>query len=215
MKNLFLDEESFNKVAHYLWLSLYDVEQSNRTLAENIWDDTIDWKTTDQMCFDLIDDIVHPVEEIRNAGASALSHAVKQYHNKISKQIISSLIEKYDTYILIAKEAKALAESRKDQFGRSNPDDIELIDDWQSRMGIALAIKNLAENIPSESVLELFDFFVNRSFDDENELVKSSMLEASIAALNYHGRNNINDLLPLFEKYFFKFKFFSHFCSSF
>ena len=76
-----------------------------------------------------------------------------------------------------------------------------IIDEWESRSGIANAIAHLAENVPSDFVLELFTFFVYKSLNDRNESVKNKMLEASIAALNFHGRSHINVLLPLFERY--------------
>ena len=65
------------------------------------------------------------------------------------------------------------------------------------------ALSHLAESVPTNdgSVLDLFTFFLYKSLNDRNQVVKDKMLDASIACLNFHGRSHINELLPLFENF--------------
>jgi len=100
-------------------MSLYDVEASNRSIAENIWDNTNDWRTSEALCFSLIDDIVHPIENVRIAASLDLSHAVKQSHRKITKDIVDTLLSKYDEqYEEYEANKRNLAAAKVEQLGK-------------------------------------------------------------------------------------------------
>lgn len=190
-EKFFLDEEVFKKLNHMVWLACFDAEKSNRILAGKIWDQSTTFVINEDLCYLLVEDVVHPIEIIRESAAEALADALKR-NQKIMTNVLRTLIAKYE----VLSQVK---EPKKDQFGRVVNETI--IDEWEARHGLANAIGTLAEQAPSEFVLDLFTFFVYKSLNDRNEDVKNKMLEASIATLNFHGRTHINVLLPLFERY--------------
>ena len=186
----FLTDSVYEKLNHVLWLACFDAEKPNRILAGKIWDQST-FLINKELCYLLAEDVVHPVDIIRSSAAEALSDAIKR-NQSILSGVMKILLAKYELLAVVKEPVK-------DQFGRVSNETI--IDEWESRSGIANATAHLAENVPSDFVLELFTFFVYKSLNDRNESVKNKMLEASIAALNFHGRSHINVLLPLFERY--------------
>ena len=189
-----LDNETHTQLNHLLWVSLYDVAKSNRILAGKIWDQSDQFVIDKNLCYLLVDDVVHPIESMRLAAAEALADAIKQNNKSIIPSVLKMFFLKY-------AELSQVKEPKKDQFGRVLNE--EVFDDWEARAGIASALAYLAESVPNDDaiVLELFTFFVYKALNDTNTAVKNKMLEASIVALNFHGRSHINSLLPLFEKF--------------
>jgi hypothetical protein len=189
-EKFFLNDQVYEKLNHMVWLSCFDAEKSNRILAGKVWDQST-FLINQQLCHLLAEDVVHPIEIIRLSAAEALADAIKK-NQSILTSVLKSLLAKYEVLAVVH-------EPKKDQFGRVSNETI--IDEWESRTGIANALASLAENVPTDFVLEMFTFFVYKSLNDRNEAVKNKMLDASIATLNFHGRSQINLLLPLFEKY--------------
>ena len=192
-QRFYLDETALKNFVHRAWVSCFDVEPSNRGLAEKIWR-TGGFETDSELCHLLVDDIVSPLENIRLAAGEALAKCIKLKHADICGNIARILIEKYG-------DLNAVREPKTDQFGRVVQN--EHVDSWEQRSGIANAIANFAESLPSEDafIVELFSFFVMRGLNDKNEEVKNKMLEAAIVSLNFHGKTHINVLLPLLEKF--------------
>ena len=188
-----LDESSFQNMTHRIWVACFDVDPSNRALGEKIWS-IGHFQTDTAMCYLLVEDIVSPLENIRLAAGEGLAKCIKMKHPEICGDIVKILLDKYN-------ELNVVREPKLDQFGRVIQTD--QVDSWEQRTGIANAIANFAESIPSKSdfVVELFAFFVNKGFTDKNEEVKNKMLEAAIASLNFHGKTHINALLPLLERF--------------
>uniref|UniRef100_A0A672Q131 GCN1 activator of EIF2AK4 n=1 Tax=Sinocyclocheilus grahami TaxID=75366 RepID=A0A672Q131_SINGR len=69
------------------------------------------------------------------------------------------------------------------------------------RCGIALALNKLAEFLDESQVTPLFLFFVPDALNDRHTEVRRCMLDAALSALNTHGKDNVNSLLPVFEEF--------------
>lgn len=177
-----------------LWISIFDNVKSNRLLAGKVWDTADQFVIDQKLCYLLVDDVVHPIESIRVAASEALADAIKQNNKVVIPSVMKIFFMKYG-------ELAAVKEPKKDQFGRVINE--EVVDDWEARTGIATALAYLAESVPNDDkiVLELFQFFVYQSLNDLNTVCRNKMLTAAIAALNFHGRNHILTLLPLFESF--------------
>ncbi len=193
-KKFYLTEATYQNLTHKLIVSCFDVEESNRKLGDKIWKEG-EFKTSDELCILVCDDIVHPFESFRLAASEALAFMVKTSHQSVAKTLMQNLIAKYE-------ELNKVIEPKPDQYGRISAND-EPIDYWELRTGIAFGLSHLSESIPSDedTILELFEFYVNKALNDRNQIVKNKMLEASIQALNFHGRSQINVLLPLLEDF--------------
>jgi len=78
-----------------VWLSIFDVVKSNRDLAGKIWDQADQFKIDQNLCFLLVNDVVHPKESIRVAAAEALADAVKQNNKACIPEILKIFYKKY------------------------------------------------------------------------------------------------------------------------
>jgi HEAT repeat protein len=190
--NFNLKPNVYSDLKHALLLCCYDPEESNRKTATQIWQHSR-FTTNESLCIQLSDDIIHPNENVRLASAEALANLIKIEHSSITRSILDDLLNKYE-------KLNEIIEPKRDQYGRVIE---QAVDDWQSRTGIAIAIQNLAESLPTQddSVFVVFKFLVTKALMDRNPTVRSKMLNASLACLNHHGRSHINDLLPLFEQF--------------
>ena len=189
-----LNTETYLQLTHKLLISCFDVEPSNRAVASQIWKEG-NFKTNESICLMMLDDVVHPIENIRISASEAISMVIKENHSSMAKIIVQSLIKRYDDF-------NAELKPTVDQFGRAI-NNSEQVDEWEARCGIAITLNRLAESVPStdESVTEVFSFFLHKGLNDRSQTVMNKMLEASISCLNFHGRTQINVLLPLFEKF--------------
>lgn len=80
---------------HMLWISIFDVEKSNRVLAGNIWDNADQFIIDQNLCYLLVNDVIHPIEPIRLAAGEALSDAVKQNNKSVIPSILKIFFLKY------------------------------------------------------------------------------------------------------------------------
>jgi len=75
------------------------------------------------------------------------------------------------------------------------------LDDWQGRVGVAMALEQLSLLLSDDMVIQLVNFFVSTSLDDRNNVVREHMLKAAVAIVNLHGKNNVDRLMNIFEKF--------------
>jgi hypothetical protein len=200
-QRLYLDPSVHEQLTHRLIVTCFDAEASNRALAEHVWQQgSAHFTTTDDLCLAIVDDLTLPFEQFRSSGAQALAHLVKMpTHRAVSKRVMIKLISKYAELNRIVEPAKP------DQYGRvaATSQALDVDHSWELRSGIGEGLAQLAESIPGEAdvILELFTFFVHSALNDRHQDVRNRMLEAAIAALNYHGRDQIAVLLPLLEEF--------------
>ena len=98
-------------------------------------------------------------------------------------------------------------------------------DDFQSRVGIAMALKAISPDLPTEDIETLFTFFLPDALCDPSlevnliysracfsmkrtlpspstfVQVRNKMLEAAVQAVNDHGKDTTSTLLPIFENF--------------
>uniref|UniRef100_A0A672LD03 GCN1 activator of EIF2AK4 n=1 Tax=Sinocyclocheilus grahami TaxID=75366 RepID=A0A672LD03_SINGR len=166
------------KMLRRLWVAKFDVEEEGRALAEKLCQ-ALCLDLVPELCSLLIEDVIHHEEAVRSAGAEALSSAVSQYR----EQSATVLTQKKINY----------------KF----PPCIGLVSDSfpVCRCGIALALNKLAEFLDESQVTPLFLFFVPDALNDRHAEVRRCMLDAALSALNTHGKDNVNSLLPVFEEF--------------
>ncbi|XP_056628816.1 eIF-2-alpha kinase activator GCN1 isoform X1 [Triplophysa dalaica] len=177
-------------VLRRLWVAKFDVEEQGRVLAEKIWE-TLCLELVSDLCPLLIEDVIHHVEDVRSAGAEALSIAISQYKDQ-STTVLSRLTELYHQKLfrpppVLDALGRVISESPPDQ--------------WEARCGIALALNKLAQHLDESQVTPVFLFFVPDALNDRHPEVRRCMLDAALSALNTHGKDNVNSLLPVFEEF--------------
>ncbi|KAM4808080.1 stalled ribosome sensor GCN1 [Rhinophrynus dorsalis] len=184
------DETNGLTLLHRLWVMKFDVEAEIKTQAERFWE-SMDLELQPDLCSLLIKDIIYHEEAVRQAGAEALSHAVSEYLSQATT-VMKKLIEIYHEKLyrpppILDALGRVISESPPDQF--------------EARCGIALALNKLAQYLDSSQVKPLFQFFVPDALNDRNPDVRKCMLDAALSALNTHGKDSVNILLPVFEEF--------------
>jgi HEAT repeat protein len=126
------------------------------------------------------------------SSASMALAALLQDHPDMLTTVAETLFDAY-------KEKLKVPEVVKDDIGRVIS--LPFIDPWQSRCGIAVALEKMSPQLRNKEVDKVFSFFVQNGLADRVEKVRQQMLHASMSALNIHGKENIHNLLPVFENF--------------
>ncbi|KAF7238429.1 eIF-2-alpha kinase activator GCN1 [Varanus komodoensis] len=184
------DQENGLNLLRRLWVVKFDREEVIRTLAERLWE-SMGLELQPDICSVLIKDVIHYEEAVRQAGAEALSKGVEQYRNQ-TKDVMTKLMDIYQEKLyrpppVLDALGRVISESPPDQ--------------WEARCGIALALNKLSEHLDSSQIKPLFEFFVPDALNDRNPEVRKCMLDAALSALNTHGKDSVNSLLPVFEEF--------------
>nr|XP_033809981.1 eIF-2-alpha kinase activator GCN1 isoform X2 [Geotrypetes seraphini] len=184
------DEKNGLNLLHRLWVVKFDAEEEIKQQAERLWE-SMALELQPELCSMLLKDITYHEEAVRQAAAKALSSAVMQYRDQAA-DIMSRLTETYQEKLY--RPPPVL-----DALGRviSEPPP----DQWESRCGIALALNKLAPYLDEFQVKPLFQFFVPDALNDRHPEVRKFMLDAALSALNTHGKDSVNSLLPVFEEF--------------
>ncbi|XP_073321707.1 stalled ribosome sensor GCN1 [Pagrus major] len=173
-----------------LWVARFDVEEEGRALAEKLWE-SLGLELVPELCSLLIGDVTHHEEAVRSASAEALSSAVSEYRDQ-SATVLGQLTELYHQKLyrpppVLDALGRVISEAPPDQ--------------WEARCGIALALNKLSQYLEESQVTPLFLFFVPDALNDRHTEVRRCMLDAALAALNTHGKDNVSSLLPVFEEF--------------
>ncbi|XP_053135159.1 eIF-2-alpha kinase activator GCN1 [Hemicordylus capensis] len=184
------DEKNGLNLLRRLWVVKFDRDEEIRMLAERLWE-TMGLELQPDICAVLIKDVIHYEEAVRQAGAEALSEGVEQYRSQ-TKDVMTKLMEIYQEKLyrpppVLDALGRVISESPPDQ--------------WEARCGIALALNKLSQHLDSSEVKPLFQFFVPDALNDRNPEVRKCMLDAALSALNTHGKDSVNSLLPVFEEF--------------
>ncbi|XP_075424511.1 stalled ribosome sensor GCN1 isoform X2 [Ascaphus truei] len=184
------DEKNGLNLLHRLWVVKFDVEAVIKTQAERFWE-SMGLELQPDLCSLLITDVIYHEEAVRQAGAEALSHSVAEYGDQAAT-VMKKLIEIYHEKLyrpppILDALGRVISESPPDQF--------------EARCGIALALNKLAQYLDGSQVKPLFQFFVPDALNDRNPEVRKCMLDAALSALNTHGKDSVNSLLPVFEEF--------------
>ncbi|XP_026540403.1 eIF-2-alpha kinase activator GCN1 [Notechis scutatus] len=184
------DEKNGMNLLRRLWVVKFDREEEIRMLAERLWV-SMALELQPDICSILIQDVIHHEQAVRQAGAEALSKGVEQYRSQ-TKDVMAKLMEIYQEKLyrpppVLDALGRVILESPPDQ--------------WEARCGIALALNKLSQHLESSQVKPLFEFFVPDALNDRHPEVRKCMLDAALSALNTHGKENVNCLLPVFEEF--------------
>ncbi|XP_050428073.1 eIF-2-alpha kinase activator GCN1 isoform X2 [Adelges cooleyi] len=176
------DTQIILKITKRIWITKFDIYEENRNLADDLWVlAKLDIKVNG-LLENLLEDVVHPVTDVQKAVSIALFSFLKDSPINATNNALKKLLVMYNSKILKPEE------------------NIEL-DDWQGRVGVAMALEELSLLLSDDMVIQLVNFFVSTSLDDRNNIVREHMLKAAVAVVNIHGKNNVDRLMSIFEKF--------------
>lgn len=177
------------RLTRRLWVARFDVEDENRDIADALWTEG-KFEVPLVMTDELLKDIIHPEPCIQKSGAASLVAVLKEDPTAV-KSVLDQLLEIYN-------EKLSFVPAKLDQFDR----EVEpAIDSWGPRRGVAIAICQVSQFFDLETVESVMQFMVSTGLRDRQEVVQKEMLDASLAIVDYHGKECVSNLLPVFEEF--------------
>ncbi|KAG8676940.1 translational activator of GCN4 [Fusarium poae] len=173
-----------------IWVAAHDDEEENQDFGREIWEES-GFEVTTEMPLRLLPFLESKDGQLRRGAARSLAEAVSIHH-----ETLGAVLEQLEsTYIELAKPRV----QQLDEFGM--PKKMDLSDPWEGRQGIATAFKELASVIKVDQLDPLFDFLIRAGpLGDKNGAVRSEMLDASIKAIEIHGKTILDKLMSKFEQ---------------
>ena len=172
-----------------VWVLRCDTSPENRQLAEQLWT-SADLSVTGSLCLEVMEDVAHPVAEVRQAAAEALSSLLEDNQDQTGA-VLTQLLETYTDKLEMSPPVM-------DHLGRIVE---QACDHWEPRSGIALALAKIQPYYDDFMVTQAVSFFVPQGLGDRNEVVRKDMLGAAVVTIDNHGKNTVADLLPVFEDF--------------
>lgn len=172
-----------------IWLACHDDEEENEELGRDIWEES-GFEVGHEVPLNMLPYLQSKDDQLRRAAARSLAEAAT-VHQDTLENVLSELNK---TYTELAKPRVQLL----DEFGM--PKKMDLSDPWEARHGIATAFKELAPIIKPTQLDSFFNFLINSGpLGDKNAAVRSEMLDASIKAIEVHGKGFLDNLMKKFE----------------
>lgn len=175
------------QIQNIVWIAKFDVSIENRTLAEKLWEHI---GLNSPSYVDILCYVIHPEICIQKAASDSLVPLL-QKDPSATKGILKKLLKIYN-------EKLTKIPPKLDQFDR----EIEpALDQWKSRRGVAIAISKAANFFTLEDVNHVMQFMVSTGLGDRDEIVHKEMLASALAIVDFHGKDTIIHLLPVFEDF--------------
>ncbi|CAG2110637.1 unnamed protein product, partial [Medioppia subpectinata] len=184
------DEKAKFVLTHRIFVTQFDPNEECATSGQQLFSDCR-LRTSVSLCNALFDDIINGNSILRHSVSGAMEALLSEYPEQTPK-VVKQLIDIY-------RERAKVLPPVIDNFGRAIAN--SQVDIYEPRLGVALVLTQIAPLIPNEIIEEIAHFFVPEALGDRNESVQSQMLEAGCALVNLHGKESINLLLNVFEKF--------------
>lgn len=181
----------YKAVLQRIWMARHDVEESNREIADKVWQAIGSPAADPDVITLLIKDVTVEEEAIHTAAAAALAAALESNKKNVTATL-RILLEQY-------KERLYRSPQVKDNFGRVQQE--QGADQWQARCGVATAIGRVGPLLSDADIEPLFSFLIPDVLNDRHEAVARSMRDAALAIIEHHGKSHVASLLPIFEKF--------------
>ncbi|ODQ53263.1 ARM repeat-containing protein [Saitoella complicata NRRL Y-17804] len=176
-----------------LWMACHDETEANAQIAIELWNENA-MEVNEESPAALLKHVVSDNAYARRAAAFALAEASEHFPATVSETVTS-------LQTLYREKAKPLVPVY-DEYGMIKPASLNQKDPWEARVGVALALKNLAPLFTAQDLRALVSFLVeDEALGDRHASVRQAMLEAGIAVISIHGKAQVEELLPQFEKY--------------
>ncbi|KAH9095800.1 hypothetical protein LEN26_017701 [Aphanomyces euteiches] len=198
-----IDEESLNVdidslITCYLFLSKFDKEEQNKTVAADVWSRYSLTLPEDYIEY-LLPLLGHKYANIREASGAALANAMTLYGNSIPAALsrVRSLF--------VVKESKDSSLDEVDAFGipsiRRNNKLEEGLEEQLPRIGVGICLGYCASEgvLSHEYVLDTLKFIIERGLGDSNSDVRQHMRKAGIQIIERNGAVYTSELLAILE----------------
>eukprot|EP01134_Creolimax_fragrantissima_P001397 CFRG1397T1 len=180
---------AMHKITPYLFVLRFDVDEEIKELAQDVCDDkALELTSLDEL--EIVARLVEtPVAAVQQSSVKALSAGLDDLPEYTSK-IVGGLLERIPALLF-------RAEPVFDDCGNmiSEP----FVDPWQARVGVAMALNNIAANIQSSELQTIMTVLTEYGFPDVHPSVRKEMLSAASKLIDVHGASAIDEMLPVME----------------
>ncbi|KAF7489184.1 eIF-2-alpha kinase activator GCN1 [Sarcoptes scabiei] len=188
----FIDDSDFQFKLSYLTLIgrfsiLPDVQEYSLEIIQ-----TCHLETNPKMLDSLLNEVIENINLAMIVPvANAYEFLLRKYPQELGKYV-EKLIAFYE---FKANDSKPAV----DIFGR--PLNQNFVDQFERRLAIAHIFKKIVDLFDEEKMKFFIKFLIPNALGDDNETVRSAMLEAGCDLIDYHGKHSIDDLLQIFNSY--------------
>ncbi|GAA5855038.1 hypothetical protein JCM8547_002355 [Rhodosporidiobolus lusitaniae] len=176
-----------------LWVLAHDVDERNRELALTVWEEN-GLDVPEAFLPLLIPLLSHSSASIRDATAAAIAEGVRQHPDHVADALMQLVAEYHE-------KAKELL-PEYDRFGMLVEESLTREDPYKARTAIARSLRLLSDIFSPVDVKSFFDLLISgQALGDRSQSVRSEMLEAAQVVIDLHGKENLQDLIVVFEEY--------------
>ncbi|GMT19301.1 hypothetical protein PFISCL1PPCAC_10598 [Pristionchus fissidentatus] len=165
----------------------FDEVDAVSSLASNLWFASL-FSIKNDLFQALIDDITSDSLIVRDSAVSAFY----MYNSELPEQLHESVLKLNEVYT----ELRELTGVELDQVGRVTK---EAVDRWEQRLAVAQAAFLITDILPLKEAMPLINLVVPNGLDDRSEGCRDTMIGVGVRIITAHGKNLLNDLLPILE----------------
>lgn len=180
----------YTKLYKSIWIAQFDLNKECEAKATEFW---INFKldVTPELCSLVLDDILIYKYELLESVSESISVILNEFNDQ-AKYV-------FDRLSTIYKEIAPESLPTVDEFGR--PLNRKIEDNYVPRYGIALVLTKAADFFPDEIRMNVAKFLTYVALKDVNDQVRKQMLATGIALINNTPKENLHQLLQIFQKY--------------
>lgn len=190
--------KSMMKNSPEVFICRYDSNESNRSIADFIWEFN-EFEITNELEQKVLTLFKQTDSGLRLFTARAYASGAS-YLAGIDGYTLNEYLEGLmNFYLLKAQPVQPIV----DNFGLVVVPASEIKDPWEERSTAAIALKTIVPLIreDKENIVKMIKFLVEQGpLGDREPLVRQEMKEAGIEIITEHGAANVEQLIPIFEE---------------
>jgi hypothetical protein len=172
-----------------IWIACHDDVPENAELARTIWEEN-ELKLTAEAGTQMLPYLDSVDKQLRRAAARSIGEIITNFPTTFDDLLVQ-LQESY------REKAKPRMPER-DEFGM--PRKMDLRDPWESREGIALALKEMTPAFQPDGLVDFLNFMVYEGpLGDRSAAVREAMIEAATSVITTKAASKVEPLMELFE----------------
>lgn len=183
--------------ADEVWIGCHDNDDTNAELALTIWEENQFNVSLDSIR------TLYPFLDQNDSGLRlSVGKALADAIQIVSREDESQFSVIIDELLNLYSEKSRPPEPILDRFGLVIKSSHEQKDLWEARSGIAIVFKLVAALFTSTDLVYKFVEFIidEKALADKEVIVSEEFKEAAVAIIEQHGKENVETLIPIFEK---------------
>lgn len=178
-------------LAHRCFVGQYDILLECQTFAQKILE-LCNFKSSPMLLNVILNEDIEDINFV-------MTHPVSEACTVLLKEFPTELDHCYDKLIQSYELYEKNSLPPVDAFGRQLSK--THVDHFESRLVIASIFQNIVHLFNENQVISFMDFLIPLALADNNEIVRSTMLEVGCELVNVKGKDNVQNFLNIFETF--------------